>query len=81
MKILMLSLLIALSSLTGSAKVKPDSVWLCMGKYSKVYHASANCRGLRNCKGKLVKVSLEDAINKYSRRPCGFAKNNGADAP
>ena len=70
MKILILSFLIAVSALTSSAKIKPDSVWLCMGKYAKVYHATANCKGLRNCKGQIVKVSLSDAINKYGRRAC-----------
>jgi hypothetical protein len=53
---------------------KPDSVYLCMGPQSKVYHKIENCRGLAHCSTKLIQVSLGDAVNKYHRRLCGFEK-------
>jgi len=53
---------------------KADSVYLCMGRYSYAYHASLYCKGLRYCRGKEIKVSLKDAINKYHRKPCGYCE-------
>ena len=53
---------------------KPDSVYLCMGPRSQVYHKTQYCRGLKHCSTELKKVSLDDAINKYHRRLCGFEK-------
>jgi len=72
MKNLILSFLITVSSLTVSAKVKPDSVWLCMGPYSHSYHNTEYCKGLTKCSTKLKKVSLDDAINKYHRKACHY---------
>ncbi|RKR83482.1 hypothetical protein BDD43_3691 [Mucilaginibacter gracilis] len=53
---------------------KPDSVWICTGKYSKAYHKKAYCKGLRNCKGDEIKVPLKDAIYIYHRKPCGYCE-------
>lgn len=52
---------------------KSDSVYLCMGPKSKVYHLIRDCRGLKHCSTVLKKVSLDDAI-KYHRRLCGYEK-------
>jgi hypothetical protein len=49
---------------------KEDSVYVCMGKYAKVYHSTQNCRGLRNCKGGVIKVSYDYATKKLGRRAC-----------
>jgi len=57
-----------------SSAQKPDSVYLCMGPRSKVYHRIENCRGLTHCSTQLKKVSLDDAINKYHRRLCGYER-------
>ena len=48
---------------------KTDYVYICEGKYSKVYHKSNDCRGLSNCSTKIYKVTLEEAV-KMGRRPC-----------
>jgi len=71
MKNLILSFLIAISSI-ASAKphTKPDSVYICTGRYSKVYHSSRYCKGLRNCRSEIIKVSIYDATHKYGRRAC-----------
>jgi hypothetical protein len=53
---------------------KPDSVYRCMGPKSKVYHKTEYCKGLSHCSTKLKKVSLDDAINIYHRRLCGYEK-------
>jgi hypothetical protein len=45
-------------------------VYICTGKYAKVYHSTNECRGLRNCKGDIIKVTLYDATHKYGRRAC-----------
>ncbi len=45
-----------------------NQVYICVT--GKVYHATDKCSGLRNAKHKIIKVSLEEAINKYERRPC-----------
>ena len=72
MKTLLLSFLIAVSSLSVSAQTRPDSVYICLGKYSHAYHRNNFCKGLRNCKAKVIYVSLNDAINKYGRKACGY---------
>jgi hypothetical protein len=46
-----------------------EYVYLCEGPYSKVYHKSADCRGLSHCSTKIYKVTLAEAV-KQGRRPC-----------
>ena len=46
-----------------------DTVYICSGRYSKRYHKTASCEGLRNCGGKIEKVSKE-AIDSTFRTPC-----------
>jgi hypothetical protein len=70
MKTIILTLFIGLSALTAKAKVRPDSVFICVSKGSIAYHQTLNCRGLRSCKHQIIKVSLSDAINKYHLREC-----------
>jgi hypothetical protein len=37
------------------------SVYVCSGKYATKYHRIADCRGLGNCKGEILKVSIKTA--------------------
>ncbi len=53
---------------------KTDSVYLCMGNYSKAYHQTKYCKGLRHCSTDLKKVSLYDATHKYHRKHCGYER-------
>ena len=46
-----------------------ESVFLCNGGSSKVYHKRPDCRGLSNCSTQIEKVSLSTAIGK-GRRAC-----------
>ena len=66
--------LLFLSLALATPQAKTDSVWICMVRYSHAYHRTTVCRGLRNCKGKKVRVSVYDAINKYYRHPCGYCE-------
>lgn len=56
--------------ISGSQVSKTTYVYVCTGSYARVYHSSQSCRGLNNCKGDIIKVSLSDAINKYNKRAC-----------
>ena len=46
-----------------------DSVYVCMGSYSRRYHNTDSCIGLRRCGGKIEKVSKEKADSMF-RTPC-----------
>lgn len=46
-----------------------DSVYVCMGSYSRRYHKTESCKGLRRCGGKIEKVSKEKADSMF-RTPC-----------
>ena len=46
-----------------------NDVYVCMGGYSRRYHKSESCDGLRNCGGRIEKVSKEEAESMY-RTPC-----------
>ncbi len=61
--------------LNTQLQTKTDSVWICTGRYSHAYHNTNTCKGLRNCKGMEIYVSLYDARNKYHRKPCNYCYN------
>jgi hypothetical protein len=62
--LLMAALLV---SLTGAVQVA--NVYICTGKYAKVYHLKRYCKGLDNCKGEIKLVPLDKAKNQ-GKRPC-----------
>lgn len=84
MKKQLLSLFLTLSigamsfTLPGSTEVMSpqpnDVVYICTGSSATKYHRTADCRGLNNCKGSIVKVTRSDAENKYHRTPCKICK-------
>jgi hypothetical protein len=43
---------------------------ICTGKYAYAFHSRTNCPGLNNCQGKLISLSINDAVNSYNRKPC-----------
>lgn len=47
-------------------------VYICTGSSSTKYHKTASCRGLNNCKGKIIKVSRTVAEEEYPP-PAKFA--------
>lgn len=46
-----------------------DSVYICTGGYSRRYHKTEYCKGLRNCGGAIIKISREEADSSF-RSPC-----------
>ena len=62
-------LLIFASLILSACAQSSDTVYICKGRYAKVYHTSANCSGLTNCKGGIEKVSLFEA-KAMGRTPC-----------
>lgn len=71
---LSLILLLALSACAQDPQQK-DSVYLCTGNYSIAYHIKRDCKGLNNCKAKIITVTYQDAVKKYGRKSCRFCKN------
>lgn len=61
-----LTLLLLISILLSSCS---DSVYVCMGSFSRRYHKTDSCIGLRRCGGRIEKVSKEEAESMY-RTPC-----------
>jgi hypothetical protein len=48
-------------------------VYVCNSPHARKYHLRTDCRGLRNCQYKIVKVSLEEA-RKSGKTLCGWEK-------
>lgn len=46
-----------------------QTVYICTGGYSKRYHATRSCKGLRNCGGTIKAISIEEA-EEMGRTPC-----------
>ena len=66
---LLLSLSLCANFTASTTAAKTEYVYICEGRYSKVYHKSATCKGLSNCSTKIYKVTLDEAV-KMGRRPC-----------
>ncbi len=45
-------------------------VFVCLGKYAKVYHSNPECRGLNNCKSDIYPTSQSYASISMGRRAC-----------
>lgn len=56
--------------LSFNSELKAQSVFICTGNYSVVYHSKSDCRGLNNCQATIKIVSQEYALNTAERRPC-----------
>lgn len=52
---------------TGDNEAKV--VYICTGSYSKRYHSTRSCKGLRNCGGSIKAISIEEA-EQMGRTPC-----------
>lgn len=58
-----------ITGFTPTAGPKTEYVYICNGRYSKVYHKSKDCRGLSHCSTRIDRVTLDAAL-KLGRRPC-----------
>lgn len=65
----MKTLLITLAFLAFSAFSAQQNVYICTGSSSVAYHKTSDCSGLRNCKGTVKKITLQEA-QKLNRRAC-----------
>lgn len=68
MKLFLLMLFLSVNTTGPSA-----TVYICKGAKGKKYHLRADCRGLSNCKHKIVKMKLEDT-KKNGFTLCGWEK-------
>ena len=48
-----------------------NSVYLCNGPYSKVYHKTAHCQGLKSCSTDIEAVDMATAKTRH-RRACRY---------
>ena len=46
-------------------------VWICTGKSSHAYHANSDCYGIKSCRAKKRKITLEEA-KAMRRTPCHY---------
>lgn len=46
-----------------------DNVYICTGGYSRRFHRTEYCKGLRNCSGIVKKLTKKEAIDMY-KTPC-----------
>lgn len=68
---LLISTFALLLPLMGSTTTADSGskVWICTGSSSKTYHFYKDCSGLRNCRARIVSVTVEKA-REMKRRPC-----------
>lgn len=46
-----------------------DTVYICTGPQSEVYHNTKKCKGLRRCSGDIEAISIDEAKS-LERREC-----------
>lgn len=64
--------LLLFALLLAQTKVKRSLlVYLCDSQYGKRYHYTANCRGLRNCNYRTIRITVEEA-EKRGKSACLF---------
>jgi hypothetical protein len=69
MKILFMLLFL----LSDNKCADPSFVYICNSTGAKKYHLKEDCRGLRNCQHRVVKMTLEEA-KKRGKTLCGWEK-------
>lgn len=54
-----------------SKEAETGDVWICTGRSSHAYHSTDDCYGIKSCRGRKKKISLEEAID-MGRTPCHY---------
>ena len=54
-----------------SQEEETNMVWICTGKSSHAYHSTDDCYGIKACKGKKKRISLDEAVS-MGRTPCHY---------
>lgn len=52
-----------LADLTSDLEYQGNSVWICDGKKAYAYHSNRKCSGLNSCKGKILNISKDKAVD------------------
>ena len=59
------------SNETGALSNTPATiVYICAGGIAYAYHEFRNCFGPNNCTHEIIKITIKEAVDKYSRKPC-----------
>lgn len=66
-----ITLLLAFFFLNNLVCTDPNTVYICDGGKGKKYHYTADCRGLNNCRHKVVKTTL-DTAKSQGKTLCGW---------
>lgn len=69
----MKTLLLLIIFFTQTNFSQPNAVYVCSSGTSKKYHYKQDCRGLKNCQYKLLKISLDKAV-KEGKTLCKWEK-------
>lgn len=71
-KLILTVALISFSSTTNNLSPSDDTyVYMCVNGKTEVYHVNRNCRGMKQCKHTIKKMTLKAAKEKELRL-CGF---------
>lgn len=54
---------------TPKNQTKQEVVYICTGGYATKYHRNKKCKGLDNCKGRIIEIPKSEAMKK-GRTPC-----------
>jgi hypothetical protein len=69
----MKTFLLLLLLFINTPRVPTTTVYVCSGAKGKKYHLRADCRGLRSCQHRLIKMTLAEA-QKRGLTLCGWEK-------
>lgn len=53
-----------------------EYVYICTGTYAYTYHKTDKCEGLDRCSREIKKVTKDEAVDKYKRKPCKYCYGN-----
>ncbi|TSJ36550.1 hypothetical protein FO440_22230 [Mucilaginibacter corticis] len=73
MKALLLLSLLLVDCRNITPPADTATVYICDSRGSKRYHLSPNCKGLRTCSHRVVKLSLKEAKSR-GKTLCGWEK-------
>jgi hypothetical protein len=73
-----LALLFTISTLfsfTSPSRIKPvfakaEYVYICNSTTAYAYHSIKDCSGLNRCTHEILKITKDEAVDKYGRKPC-----------
>jgi hypothetical protein len=67
----MIQILLTFSLLSVLSTQEPSKVYICDSENAVAYHYKRDCRGLKQCKHDVLKVTKEEALERKLKR-CGW---------